>query len=244
MLLFVFSSLLFQAFGEFMCDDKKEFTPMEEQFKFKLMDLPYCHEYIEPVLPDEIMKAHHDKHHDKYVSKLNKFLEERSDLQSLTLVELQSEAKNEINLEKYAGGDYNHRMYWWVLTSPFIAKAGPEGSLLTQIEEDFGSFEGFKTAFEDLSNGLFGSGWTWACVNDEGHIEIRETQDQINPLMEITGDKCYPFFLNDIWEHAYYLEYLWDRSAYITKYWSIIDWDTVQLFYEEYASKGVAIPLG
>ena len=119
----------------------------------------------------------------------------------------------------------------------------PNGRLLNQIVVQWGSFNAFIEQFQNSQTKLFGSGWVWACVNSGGNIEIRSTTNQINPLMGVSGSICYPFLGNDLWEHSYYLKYMWDRSAYVTSFLNAIDWETVSIFYELYASKGLVVPL-
>ena len=242
MLLFPLLAAL-QLVSSDVCEDKLSFTPSSSTYEFELMELPYSYAFLEPFLTAEIIYAHHDHHHQTYVDKLNTYIADHPDLGQMTLVDLVLAATEDTTLQKHAGGAYNHNLYWYFLTSPICAKGAPEGPLSEQIVEQWGSFEAFVDDFTTNQKDLFGSGWVWACVNGAGAIEIRKTANQINPLMQVDSDICYPFLGNDIWEHAYYLKYMWERADYIDYYFKAIDWDIVEMFYEEYASQLIAVPI-
>lgn len=224
------------------CTDKAIFNLTDTYYPFELMNLPYTESFLEPFLSEDIIEAHYEHHHQTYVDKLNAFLDENTDLQNRSLVELNQLAAEYPPLAKFAGGDYNHNLYWWVLTNTSCVKDGPEGLLLIKIEEQWGSFELFIEDFNEQIGKIFGSGWGWTCVNTTGDIEIRTTANQINPLMGIDGDVCYPFFGIDAWEHAYYLQYKWARQDYFEAGFGAVDWEVVELFYEAYASNLEAVP--
>lgn len=226
------------------CEMKSEFVESYDTYEFTLMPVPYPYKFLEPFLTETIIYAHHDHHHQTYYDKLNNYLDDKPDLQDSTLVELVEIAKDDTTLQKHAGGAYNHNLYWYFLTDPDCAKPSPdEGDLLDQIIEDFDSFDNFIATYDQALTDVFGSGWVWACVNTDYHIEIRTTVNQINPLMQIDSDICYPFLGCDLWEHAYYLKYMWDRAAYIDMFFESIDWDVVEMFYDNYASKLIAVPI-
>ena len=225
------------------CDSKTEFSVSTMTYEFELMIMPYDYTFLEPFLTSTIIYAHHDHHHQTYIDKLNTYLDDNPDLQDKTLVELVMMATDDTTLEKHAGGAYNHNLYWYFFTSPLCARSSPEGALLDKIVEQWGTFQAFVDDYTTNQKDLFGSGWVWVCVNEDGDIEIRKTVNQVNPLMQIDSDICYPFLGNDIWEHAYYLKYMWDRADYIDYYFKSIDWDTVEMFYDVYASQLVPVPL-
>ena len=233
----------FAYMGQVDCSSKVEFMPMTRTYEFTLPPLPYSYNFLEPVLTSQILYAHHDHHHQSYTDKLNQYVTDNPELSDNTIVELLYLAKDDQTLQKHAGGYYNHLLYWWVMTNQHCSSEKPSGKLLEQIEKQWGSFEDFQSEFLDSEKSVFGSGWTWLCVNEEEELEIRNTKNQINPLMEVDEDICYPFFTNDIWEHAWYLKYMWDKATYFENYWKIVDWDLVSYFYENYSSKLEAIPL-
>jgi superoxide dismutase, Fe-Mn family len=224
------------------CSAKLSFLESSSTYPFSLSPLPYSYNFLEPFLTSTILYAHHDHHHQSYVDKLNSYLSQQSQLQSSTLFELNLAATSDSTLQKHAGGFYNHNMYWFILTSPECAKSGPQGELLDKINDQWGGLSEFQTEFLSQMNSVFGSGWVWACVNAGGDIEVRTTANQINPLMGVSGNVCYPFMGIDLWEHSYYLLYMWDRASYVTASWDALDWEMIEVFYELYASQQEPVP--
>jgi Fe-Mn family superoxide dismutase len=223
------------------CSSKKSFTPNAETGNFTLHDLPYSYDFLEPVITVQINSIHHQKHHAKYVSKLDAYLATSTKYSSSNLVDLQEEAEEDTTLQKFAGGHYNHNLFWWIMTNPACARP-PQGDLLGAIQAKWGSFGLFKTAFSTAASGLFGSGWTWLTVTEDKQLAIVTTPNQQNPLMGLAGDVSYPIVGLDVWEHAFYLKYLWDKDSYITAWFDLIDWEVVEYFYTVYARAGNAVP--
>lgn len=224
------------------CEIKDEYTPKNSKHPFELPELPYPRFYLYPVLTSEILHAHHDKHHQSYVTKLNKYLDSNEALQNKTLLELVAMGREDLKLERFAGGHYNHMLYWWVLNTPYgdCKQKQPGKALMSKILEQWETFEDFKTAFENNCLSVFGSGWSWLCVDKDGKLKMEISDDHVNPLMH--EDKCYPILTNDAWEHAYYLKYKWDKGTYFNSFWKIVDWQVVDTFYENYASKQQGVP--
>lgn len=196
----------------------------------KLPQLKYEYEDLKNVIDPETMEIHHSKHHGGYVSKLNAAIESHEDLQEIevdTLIskigELPSNIQNAVR--NNGGGHFNHSLFWQIMSPNGGGK--PEGKLLEAIEDTFGSFDEFKTKFNEAATTRFGSGWAWLVVNDGGLV-ITSTPNQDNPLMkglvEVTGN---PILGLDVWEHAYYLKYQNKRADYVEAWWDIVDWDKV-----------------
>jgi Fe-Mn family superoxide dismutase len=225
------------------CHQKSDFVPNFSTRKFDLTEMPYSYDFLEPILTTQMNSIHHQKHHDKYVRKLNAHIETQPEYVDKTLAELQVLAAQDVQLEKYAGGHYNHAMYWWVLTNPSCTTL-PEGKLASAIQQRWGSVDKFNQVFADVANSVFGSGYAWLCVDSTGDLAITTTANQINPLMKgLAPIDCIPILGIDIWEHAYYLKYLWDKETYFENWTSLIDWAMVEYFYDNYASKGKAVPV-
>ena len=106
-------------------------------------------------------------------------------------------------------------------------------TLATAITRDFGSFEVFKTQFEDAATKQFGSGWAWLVTDKAGKLQITSTQNQDNPLMPNATIKGTPILALDVWEHAYYLNYQYKRKKYIDAFFNVINWAKVNEKYEE-----------
>ncbi|HLR89011.1 MAG TPA: superoxide dismutase [Atopostipes sp.] len=198
---------------------------------YKLPDLPYAYDALEPHIDEETMKLHHDKHHNTYVENANKALEGHEDLQDLSIEELMAklnEVPEDIRtaVRNNGGGHANHSLFWEVL-SP---KGGgePTGELADAINSAFGSFDEFKTELETAATGQFGSGWGWLVV-DNGDLKVTSTPNQDSPYT----DGQTPIFGVDVWEHAYYLNYQNVRADYVKAIWNIVNWDEVARRYEE-----------
>lgn len=206
-----------------------------ESGAFELTKLNYSYDALAPNIDAMTMEMHYSKHYLTYTNNLNKALA-GSDQENIPIEEIFKKLDmNNSDLRNNIGGYYNHTLYFDIIGP----KAGgkPTDTLASAIDKDFGSFENFKTQFEDASNKQFGSGWTWLLVDKTGKLQISSTPNQDNPLMpraEIAGT---PILGLDLWEHAYYLDYQYKRKKYIEAFFNIINWKKVSEKYEEVLSK-------
>lgn len=189
---------------------------------FELPNLPYAHDALEPYIDAQTMQIHHGKHHAGYVSKLNAAIE-GTDMEGKSIEELCRDHSNNGAVRNNGGGHYNHSLFWTIMGPN--AGGSPSGDLLAAINKDFGSFEAFKTEFNNAAATRFGSGWAWLCVCGD-KLCICSTANQDNPLM---GEGCggTPILGLDVWEHAYYLKYQNRRPDYVDAFWNVVNWDEV-----------------
>ena len=236
-------SLATLSWGLLDCSAKRQFLPQNQMTTFTLSDLPYPYDYLVPILSAKQMYIHHDKHHQKYVDNLNACVQADPAKAGLTLTQLLQTKSDAPCVQRHAGGHYNHEMYWWTLTAPQCSGT-LQGNLAQAINNKWGSFAAFKAAFTAEATGVFGSGWTWLCVNaTDASLFVSSTANQINPLMKNQGtQECLPVLTLDEWEHAYYIQYLFKRDDYIDHWWRSVDWTVVNYFYDNYASRGQAVP--
>jgi superoxide dismutase, Fe-Mn family len=194
---------------------------------FTLPALPYASDALEPHIDKMTMEIHHGKHHNAYVTNLNKALESAPDLASKTLEELL--ANNcaivpeaiRTAVRNNGGGHANHSMFWTIMGP---GKGGaPVGHTAEAITGAFGGFDAFKEKFAAAGAGRFGSGWAWLLKKGNG-VEITSTANQDSPLME---GRSVVMGL-DVWEHAYYLKYQNRRPDYIAAWWSVVNWEEVE----------------
>jgi len=143
------------------------------------------------------------------------------------------------------GGHYNHSLFWKWMTPVGTSNVSPFGELKAKIEERWGGVDEMKKEFNNAAASRFGSGWAWLMVDPETNsLNITSTPNQDNPLMAGLVDKAMiPILGLDVWEHAYYLKYQNRRPDYISKWWNVVNWDKVVEGYEQYASKGLTVPI-
>ncbi len=192
---------------------------------FTLPALGYEFGALEPHIDAMTMEIHHDRHHQAYVTNLNKAVADQPDLQTLTVEQLVTglDAVPEAirgTVRNNAGGHLNHTMFWELMTP---GGAAASGELLAAIDRDLGGVEALQAAVNDAGAKRFGSGWAWV-VAEDGVLSVLSTPNQDNPLMDGAGT---PILGVDVWEHAYYLKYQNKRADYLTAWWSTLNWDAV-----------------
>jgi len=200
---------------------------------FTLPDLPYAHDALEPIIDQQTMEIHHGKHHNGYVTKLNKAVE-GTPMADKSLEELLGGSDLPTGVRNNGGGHWNHSLFWSVMAPK--GKGGAPSSELASAMEALGGMDGFKDTFATAAAGRFGSGWAWLCVHSGGKLEICDTANQDNPLMKnAIGDAAgcggQPILGLDVWEHAYYLKYQNKRPDYIDAWFDVINWDQVSKNY-------------
>lgn len=196
-----------------------------------LPELPYAYNALEPQIDAKTMEIHHTKHHQAYITNLNTALEKHPELADQDLVSIVANINiipDDIRtaVRNNGGGHLNHSLFWEILAP--ASGSTPKGKLSEALDETFGSFEAFKTAFDTAAKTRFGSGWAWLVVTADKKLEVISTPNQDNPIME--GKT--PVLGLDVWEHAYYLNYQNRRPDYIQAFFEIVNWDKVSELYE------------
>lgn len=190
---------------------------------FVVPDLPYGYDDLGGHISGDIMRLHHDKHHQTYVDKLNAAIAEHASLQGRSLESLLRQL-NDIPEEvrtavrNNGGGHYNHSLFWQMMSPN--GGGEPSGDLAEAITGTYGSFQQFVDAFSEKATGVFGSGWVWL----QPDMSIVTTANQDNPIMEGAAE---PILGLDVWEHAYYLDYQNRRPDYIKAWWDVVNWEFV-----------------
>ena len=194
---------------------------------FTLPQLPYASDVLEPHIDKMTMEIHHGKHHNAYVTNLNKALESAPDLANKSLEELLANncaivpENIRTAVRNNGGGHANHSMFWLIMGPNGGGK--PSGDLASAIDGAFGSFDTLKEKFNAAATTRFGSGWAWL-VSSGGKLDIISSANQDSPIME----GKYPVMGLDVWEHAYYLKYQNRRPDYISAWWNVVNWAEVQ----------------
>ena len=197
----------------------------------ELPPLPYAHDALEPHIDKATMEIHHGRHHNAYVTNLNKAIAGNAALEAKSVEALISDLASVPEnirgpVRNNGGGHANHSLFWKIMGPN--AGGAPTGALADDINATFGSFDAFKEKFEAAGTGRFGSGWAWLIVNKAGKLEIVSTANRDNPVME--GNK--PVMGCDVWEHAYYLKYQNRRPDYIGAWWNVVNWAEVGKIYD------------
>ena len=197
---------------------------------FKLPDLPYAFDALEPHIDARTMEIHHDKHHAAYTNKLNEALEKHPQFQDKSIEELLRGIEGlpediRTAVRNNGGGYANHAMFWEIMGPG--GGGEPTGALADAIAKKFGSFSDFRQKVNAAGAGQFGSGWAWLVATDGG-IEVYSTANQDSPLMK--GHR--PIRGVDVWEHAYYLKYQNRRPDYLEAWWNTLNWDEIGRRYQ------------
>ena len=196
---------------------------------YTVPNLPYGYDQLGKYISGDIMRLHHDKHHQAYVDKLNAAIDAAPALRERPLDSLLSDISIlpeavQTAIRNHGGGHYNHTLFWqWM--SP-DGGGEPKGELAKMITEKYGSFQGFVDEFTTKSLGVFGSGWAWLQPN----MDIITTPNQDTPIMQ--GHDA-PLLGLDVWEHAYYLDYKNKRDDYVKSWRNVVNWDFVEKRYDE-----------
>ena len=192
---------------------------------FKLPELDYDYNALEPYIDGRTMEIHYSKHHAGYTANLNKAVEGTA-LEGKSIEEiLAGVSAHSAAVRNNGGGFYNHSLFW-----KFMGPNGggePSGELLAAINGTFGSFADFKSQFSTAAATRFGSGWAWLIKKADGSLVVNSTPNQDNPLMDIAEVKGTPLLAIDVWEHAYYLKYQNRRPEYIEAFWNVVNWQEV-----------------
>jgi Fe-Mn family superoxide dismutase len=194
---------------------------------FTLPQVGYAFDALEPYIDKMTMEIHHGKHHNAYVTNLNKALESAPALAGKTVEELLAgncaivPENIRTAVRNNGGGHINHSMFWKIMGPG--AGGAPVGNLAQAIVGTFGSFDSFKEKFNQAAATRFGSGWAWL-VRSGDKLDISSTANQDSSVME---GKCAVMGL-DVWEHAYYLKYQNRRPDYIAAWWNVVNWKAIE----------------
>jgi Fe-Mn family superoxide dismutase len=195
-----------------------------------LAPLPFASDALEPHIDKQTMEIHHGKHHNAYVTNLNKAISEQApQLDGKPLHEILANNCAAVPdaiktaVRNNGGGVHNHNLFWEILNPAGKPGSTPVGNLGAAITSTFGSFDAFKEKFTAAATTRFGSGWAWLVKRGQ-KIEVISTANQDSPLME----GAFPIIGLDVWEHAYYLKYQNRRPDYIAAFWNVVNWKVAE----------------
>ena len=194
---------------------------------FSLPELPYAYNALEPHIDARTMEIHHGKHHAGYTNNLNAAIAGTA-MNDQSIEEIIASPANGA-VRNNGGGFYNHSLFWTIMSPN--GGGEPTGALAAAINDTFGGFEGFKSAFAAAAATRFGSGWAWLIKTEDGSLAVTSTPNQDNPLMDVADEQGTPILGLDVWEHAYYLNYQNRRPDYIQAFFNVINWNKVSELY-------------
>jgi Fe-Mn family superoxide dismutase len=181
-----------------------------------LPELPWAKDALAPVISAETIDYHYGKHHQAYVTNLNKLIEHTT---------MEDVPLEKIILTAPMGGIYNNaaqiwnHTFYWKCMKP-MGGGDPSGALADLLIKGFGSVQDFREKFTATAVGTFGSGWAWLVRNRDGTLSVESTSNAVNPMR----DGKQPLLTCDVWEHAYYIDYRNARAKYVEAWWSLVDW--------------------
>jgi Fe-Mn family superoxide dismutase len=187
--------------------------------EYSLPPLPFEKSALSPLISQETIEFHYGKHHNTYVTTLNKLIK-GTEFENMSLEQICAKASGPIF--NNAGQHWNHSFYWQCLT-PQAQSDQPSGELAKAINRDFETLDHLKEKFISSAAANFGSGWTWL-VEYKDRLSVVNTSNANLPLVE--GKK--PLLTCDVWEHAYYIDYRNNRAAYLESFWKVINWKFVE----------------
>lgn len=185
---------------------------------FTLPQLPYALDALAPHISKETLEYHYGKHHNAYVTNLNKLIP-GTEFETMSLEDIIMKAKG--GIFNNAAQVWNHTFYWHSMTPN--GGGEPTGKVAEAINKNFGSFAAFKEQFTQAAATTFGSGWAWLVQDSSGALKIISTSNAGTPMTEGLN----ALLTCDVWEHAYYIDYRNVRPDYISAFWSLVNWDFV-----------------
>ena len=197
---------------------------------YSLPALKYAYNAYEPWIDAQTMEIHHAKHHQAYITNLNKALA-GTKMEALSMNDLLMYASFRSDIVRNnSGGHFNHSLFWDIL-APTASQSVISAELAAAINLQFKSMDSLRIKINQGATTRFGSGWVWLSVTPDKKLMVSSTANQDNPLM---GEGCQgtPILALDVWEHAYYLHYQNRRPDYIEAFFNVINWDLVAAKFE------------
>lgn len=200
---------------------------------YELPQLAYAYDALVPHIDAKTMEIHHSKHHQAYITNVNKALADAGVAAPECVCDLISDLSKVPEsirgaVRNNGGGHANHTLFWKIIGP---GKGGaPVGKLAAAIDAELGGFEKFKSAFAAAGATRFGSGWAWLVVTADKKLAVGSTANQDTPVMgkAVAGLEGKPIIALDVWEHAYYLNYQNRRPDYIAAFWNVVNWEVAE----------------
>jgi Fe-Mn family superoxide dismutase len=186
--------------------------------------LPYSNNALEPHISARTLEFHHGKHHNAYVTNLQKLIA-GTDMENMGLDDIIKKSagdSSKAGIFNNAAQVWNHSFYWKCMKQG--GGGNPPKKLADMINSAFGGFDKFIEEMKNAAATQFGSGWAWL-VTDGGSLKIMKTSNADTPMVH--GAKA--LLTIDVWEHAYYLDYQNRRPDYVAAFLEkLVNWEFVE----------------
>ncbi len=199
---------------------------------YKLKELPYLYQDLEPYIKTHTMGLHYHKHAENYLNKLNQILTQNNYKFNYQLNELlfhidefPQEVQEDILFN--LGGVINHNLYFYSIGKD---SAKPEGLFKSYLERKYQNLDNFFQKLKEKALKLKGSGYTFLVINAKQELDLINLPNQQTPWL--IGN--IPLFCIDLWEHAYYLTYENDKEKYIDNFIEIADFSLASKIFNNY----------
>jgi Fe-Mn family superoxide dismutase len=133
-------------------------------------------------------------------------------------------------------GHVLHSLFWKNLSPS--GGGTPTGKLASQIDTDFGGFNGFKQQLTKAAATCMGSGWA-ALMWDS--LSGRLITVQLHDHQSHTVQGAVPLLVIDAWEHAWYLQYLNEKAKFFDAIWNVLNWKDVAQRFEQAHSTNLVL---
>jgi Fe-Mn family superoxide dismutase len=178
-------------------------------------------------ISDQTLEMHF-KLYEGYVKETNLLQEKISAILKDGKVD-QEEMPAYSELKRRLGFEYNgmvlHEYYFGNLKKGGGDKPKRGSSLVKAMEENFGSYDIWKTDFAGTGK-MRGVGWA-ICYQDPINGHLSNHWVSLHEIGNVAGYR--PVLVMDVWEHAFILDYKpAERAKYIEAFFANIDWHAVE----------------
>ncbi|NLB06247.1 MAG: superoxide dismutase [Desulfobulbaceae bacterium] len=175
-----------------------------------LPPLPWADSALAPVISANTIGFHYGKHHQGYVTNLNKLTAGTpfADQPLEQIVRATAGKAEQAAIFNNAAQVWNHTYYGQSLRRN--GGGEPPAALKAKMEASFGSVDACRQELTKAATTQFGSGWAWLVAEGDA-LKVVKTGNAETPLT--SGMK--PLVTIDVWEHAYYLDYQNRRADYV-----------------------------
>ena len=187
-------------------------------YPFSLPYLKYAFDSLEPYMSVATLRTHYQCNHQQYVDTANRIMQKQQHLQAMPLTHLIRITQGP--LFNALAQHWNHSFYWLNLQPSAPYPPRPTGALASMIAAQFGSMDRFVTDFIERGKRQFGSGWLWLTIDRSGRLRLETTPNASNPILQ----QRTPLLAQDLWEHAYYMDYACQRGNYLQSFFHIVNW--------------------